>query len=244
MRRCKIKGSINKIESSGFVDGPGIRTVVFLNGCELRCKYCQNPETWKMGEYNYSPSLLYKKILRNKRYFERNNGGVTFSGGEPLLQSDFIIEVCKRLKKSNIHVAIDTAGVGYGDYSELLKYVDLVLLDIKHTDRYKYKDLTGHDMDDFLLFVKELNASGVDVWVRQVVIPKVTDTEKYIDSLVSFLKKIKNVKRVDFLPYHKMGDSKYIELGIDNPYKDKVAMDKVRCQKLYEKFISKYSIDK
>ena len=241
MRKCKIRGSINKIESSGFVDGPGIRTVVFLNGCKLRCKYCQNPETWQMREYNYTPSTLAKMILKNKNYFVRNNGGVTFSGGEPLLQSEFIIEVCKILKKEHIHVAIDTAGVGNGNYEEILKYVDLVLLDVKHTDVYKYRDLTGHEMADVRNFIKELNKSNIDVWIRQVVVPGITDTEKYIDSLVSYLKRIKNIKRVDFLPYHKLGDYKYVELGIDNPYKNKVAMDRVRCEKLYNKFIIKYN---
>lgn len=241
MKKYRVKGSVNKIESSGFVDGPGIRTVVFLNGCKLRCKYCQNPETWEMSKFNYSPSVLVKKILRNKAYFSRDNGGVTFSGGEPLLQSDFIIEVCKILKKNNIHVAIDTAGVGNGDYEEILKYIDLVLLDVKHTDVYKYKQLTGHEMNDVRDFIKALNKTDIDVWIRQVVVPGLTDTEKYIDSLVSYLKRIKNVKRVDFLPYHKLGDSKYIELGIENPYKNKVPMDRVRCQKLYDKFTSKYN---
>ena len=139
-----IKGSVDSIETFGLVDGPGIRTVVFLTGCKLRCKYCHNPEMWHLGKYNYTPSELAERILRNKNYFQRNNGGVTFSGGEPLLQSKFIIEVCKILKKENIHVALDTAGVGNGDYEEVLKYVDLVLLDIKHTNSIEYKELTGH----------------------------------------------------------------------------------------------------
>ena len=113
-----IMGSVNRIDTSGFVDGPGIRTVVFLNGCKLRCKYCHNPETWKMGKYNYTPLELCKKLIRNKNYYDSSNGGVTFSGGEPLLQSDFVIEVCKVLKDNNIHVAIDTAGVGNQNYDE------------------------------------------------------------------------------------------------------------------------------
>ena len=129
-----VKGSVDSIETFGLVDGPGIRTVVFLNGCRLRCKYCHNPEMWNFKDYNYTPIELANKIIKNKNYFVSNKGGVTFSGGEPLLQSDFIIEVVKRLKKERIHVAIDTAGVGLGKYEKLLKYVDLVLLDIKHTD--------------------------------------------------------------------------------------------------------------
>ena len=241
MKKYRIlRGSVNKIDTSGFVDGPGIRTVVFLNGCKLRCKYCQNPETWKMGKYNYTPNQLVKLILKNKNYYLRNNGGVTFSGGDPLVQIDFVTEVCKRLKKYNIHIALDTAGVGFGEYGELLKYVDLVLLDIKHTKGPSYKELTGHGISDSLEFIKQLNQSNVPVWIRQVVVPNLTDDSGYIDSLIKFLDKIKNVKRVDFLPYHKFGDSKYVELGIENPYKNKVAMDKIRCEKLYNKFIEKY----
>ncbi len=241
MKRSSIvRGSVNKIETSGFVDGPGIRTVVFLNGCKLRCKYCQNPETWKMGIYNYTPKKLVEKILRNKNYYRRNHGGVTFSGGEPLLQSKFLIEVCKRLKKENIHIAIDTAGVGIGNYREILKYVDLVLLDVKHISRRGYKNLTGHDIDDSLSFIEALNKSKVEVWIRQVIVPGITDNNKYLLGLAKFLKRIDNIKRVDFLPYHKFGDSKYVELGIENPFKSKVAMDKVRCEALYNKFMDIY----
>ena len=233
-------GSVNKIETSGFVDGPGIRTVVFLNGCMLRCRYCQNPETWKMLKCNYTVSSLVERILRNKNYYKRNNGGVTFSGGEPLLQAKFIVEVCKKLKKEKIHVALDTAGVGNGNYDEILKYVDLVLLDIKHIDREKYKYLTGHDMNDFLEFIDVLNRSNVSVWIRQVVVPEFTDSVEYVNGLVKFLKKIKNVKRVDFLPYHKFGDNKYVLLGIDNPFKDKISMDRQKCNDLYDIFMNKF----
>ena len=111
-----MKSSVNSIETFGLVDGPGIRTVIFLNGCKLRCLYCHNPETWKMGELNYTTDELVAKIIRNKPYFKRNNGGVTFSGGEPLLQIDFLIDICKKLKAENIHIALDTAGVGIGKY--------------------------------------------------------------------------------------------------------------------------------
>ena len=234
-----IKGSVNSIETFGLVDGPGIRTVVFLNGCKLRCKYCHNPEMWTMGDFNYTPSELASRILRNKNYF-RDNGGVTFSGGEPLLQSKFIIEVCKILKKEGIHIAIDTAGVGNGDYEEILSYVDLVLFDIKYTDKDGYKDLTGHDIDDSLVFINSLNKSKARVWIRQVIVPGLMDNDKYLDSLVIFIKKINNVDRVDFLPYHKLGSDKYITLGIDYPYKNMNEMDKKECDKLYKRFINKY----
>ena len=129
-----MQGCIDSIESMGLVDGPGIRTVIFLSGCKLRCKYCHNPEMWVKGKDNYSVDELVKKILRFKPYYG-NKGGVTFSGGEPLMQPDFLLEVCKRLKQEGIHIAIDTAGVGMGHYEELLSYVDLIILDIKHVTR-------------------------------------------------------------------------------------------------------------
>lgn len=235
-----IKGSVDSIETFGLVDGPGIRTIVFLSGCKLRCKYCHNPEMWKMGSFNYTPEELAKKIIRNKPYFQRNNGGVTFSGGEPLLQYKFIIEVAKILKKENIHITLDTSGVGNGNYEEILKYVDLVLLDIKHTDSQKYEELTGHSINDSLTFIEALNKSNKDVWIRQVIVPGLMDNDAYLDSLLETLKNIKNIKKVDFLPYHKLGDDKYNKLGITNPYKDLQEMDKEKCTKLYNSFMKKY----
>lgn len=235
-----IKGAVSSIETFGLVDGPGIRTVVFLNGCKLRCKYCHNPETWINGRENYTSKELAERILRNKNYFMRN-GGVTFSGGEPLLQSEFIISVCKILKKDNIHVALDTAGVGNGNYDKILEFVDLVLLDIKHTNKDSYKELTGMDIQESLKFRKALNKSGKKVWIRQVIVPGLMDNDDYLRSLVKEVKTIKNVERIDFLPFHKMGITKYEELGIDYPYKDVDAMDKEKCQELYKKFMNMYN---
>ena len=229
-----IKGSVYSIETFGLVDGPGIRTVVFLTGCKLRCKYCHNPEMLHLGKYNYTPSELAERILRNKNYFQRNNGGVTFSGGEPLLQSKFIIEVCKILKKENIHVALDTAGVGNGDYEEVLKYVDLVLLDIKHTNPIEYKELTGHSIEDSLEFIKVLNKSNTKVWIRQVIVPNITDSKEYIENLKNYLKKIKNIKKIELLPFHHLGFSKYKELNIPNPLLNTKEMDTETCKKLEE----------
>ncbi len=238
-----MKGYISSIESLGLVDGPGIRNVIFLGGCRLRCKYCQNPEMWSIAKPNISAEELATKIIRNKPYF-KNGGGVTFSGGEPLLQSKFLIEVCKILKKENIHIALDTAGVGTGNYDEILNYIDLVLLDIKHTTPKEYEELTGHSMNEFLEFIESLNKSNTLVWIRQVIVPGVHDSDNYLDSLVLFLKRINNIERIDFLPYHKLGDEKYINLKIDNPYKDKIAMDKDKCAKLYQEFILKYNNQK
>lgn len=238
-----IKGSVNKVETLGLVDGPGIRTVVFLSGCKLRCKYCHNPEMWKIQEPNYTPEELVKKIIRNKPYFESSNGGVTFSGGEPLLQSKFIIEVCKLLKKENIHIAIDTAGVGNGDYEEILSYIDLVLFDIKHVTKDGYQNLTGIDIDESQKFIEELNKSGKPVWIRQVIVPGIMDNDKYLSGLKEQLKQIKNIKKIDFLPYHTLGREKYKDLGIEYPYETLKAMDKEECQKLYQKFIKELNID-
>lgn len=233
-------GCVDSIESFGLVDGPGIRTVVFLSGCRLRCKYCHNPEMWKMEKLNYTAEDLAKKILRNKPYFRRNQGGVTFSGGEPLLQSEFLIEVCKILKKEGIHIALDTAGVGNGDYEELLSYIDLVLLDIKHVTREGYQEITGMEMDDSLKFIESLNKSGVPVWIRQVIVPGIMDHDSYLEKLSLVLRDIQNIERVEFLPYHTMGKEKYKKLGISYPYEDLEEMNPEKCQKLYQRFMEVY----
>ena len=232
-----IKGSVNKIETFGLVDGPGIRTVVFLSGCKLRCKYCHNPEMWKMKTPNYNPQELVTRIIKNKPYFESSNGGVTFSGGEPLLQSEFLIEVCKLLKKENIHIALDTSGVGNGNYEEILSYIDLVLLDIKHINEVGYKYLTGVDIDESQKFIEALNKSNKPVIIRQVIVPGIMDNDNYLYGLKQELKKIKNIEKIEFLPYHTLGKEKYKELGINYKFEDINAMDSEKCNKLYDKFM-------
>ncbi len=228
-----MKASINKIETLGLSDGPGIRTVIFFQKCNLRCKFCHNPETWIVKDNNYTIEELEKKILRSKPYFQ-NNGGVTFSGGEPLLHKEFIIELNKRLKKEKIHIALDTAGIGEGDYKELLKDIDLVLLDIKAITKEGFIDITQTDkFDIFMNFIKELNESNKDVWIRQVIIPNINDNNKYIEELVKFIKNnIKNVKKIELLPFHTMAFSKYKDLNIKNPYEKIEAMDKEKCKEL------------
>ena len=233
-----MRASIDSIETLSLVDGPGIRCVVFFNGCKLRCKYCHNPEMWTKKEENYTPKQLVNRILRCKPYFG-DNGGVTFSGGEPLLHSKFIIETAKLLKKENINIALDTAGVGNNDYDELLKYIDLVILDIKHTENNSYKDITGEDIKYVEEFINNLNKANKDVWIRQVIIPGITDNQEYLNILDLYLKKIKNIKKIEFLPYHKLGSEKYKVLNIPYPYKDTPEMDKDKCRKLYEDFINK-----
>lgn len=235
-------GSVDSIETFGLVDGPGIRTVVFLNGCSLRCKFCHNPEMWQVRDLNYTSDDIVKKVLRSKPYF-KNNGGVTFSGGEPLLQYEFLVETCKKLKKEDIHIAIDTAGIGKGDYKELLSTIDMVLLDVKHINAEGYKNITDREyLDKFFNFVEQLNESGKEVWIRQVIVPGIHDNTEYIYELSKFIKKyIKNVTRVDFLPYHKLGGEKYKTLKINNPYKEMPEMDKDRCNKLYNIFMEDFN---
>lgn len=236
-----MQASVNSIETFGLVDGPGIRTVIFLNGCMLRCLYCHNPETWHMGNKNYTVDELVAKILRNKPYFKRNNGGVTFSGGEPLLQIDFLLEICKKLKEEGIHIALDTAGVGVGKYEEILSLIDLVLLDIKHSNKDGYKKLTGMDISESEKFIEYLNKSGKPVWIRQVIVPGIMDNDKYLQELAVYLLKIKNIEKIEFLPFHHLGFSKYENLKLENPLKNVPEMNVENCQKLYERFMNIYN---
>lgn len=234
-----MRASVNSIETFGLVDGPGIRTVIFFNGCRLRCKYCHNPEMWNMSEGNYTVCELVEKMKRFKPYY-KDIGGVTYSGGEPLLQVDFLIELSKQLKKENINIVLDTAGCGIGKYDKILELVDLVILDIKHVDLNGYKELTGQEKTESLKFIEALNNSNKKVWIRQVIIPDVNDTEEYVKKLAVFLKDINNIEKIEFLPYHKMGSEKYEKLGILNQYKEKLEMDKEKCNKLYDEFINLY----
>lgn len=168
-----IEGYIHSIESMGLVDGPGIRTVVFFQGCRLRCRYCHNPDTWAMRsgkEQIFTPEQLVNKLLRFKPYFG-DNGGVTFSGGEPLLQKDFLCEVLLLCKHAGIHTCIDTAGCGCGGYEEILAHTDLVLLDIKHFSLDGYHSITGQSPQEFLQFLSAVQKAGTPLWIRHVVVP-------------------------------------------------------------------------
>ncbi len=239
-----IKGSVDSIESMGLVDGPGIRAVIFLTGCKLRCKYCHNPESWVKREDNYTSEDVLKKVLRFKPYFKRNSGGVTFSGGEPLLQVDFLIETCKLLKKENIHIALDTAGVGVGKYDEVLENIDLVIFDIKHVTSNGYKDLTGHDMNEIYDFLKIANKMKKKFWLRQVIVPGIMDNDEYLKQLEKFIKTnfiSSNIEKIEFLPYHTMGKSKYEQMGIEYPLGDLEEMNSDKCKDLYNKFMEMYN---
>lgn len=228
-------GSVSSIETFSTVDGPGIRTVVFLNGCRLRCIYCHNPEMWQMSKKNMTVNELVDRIVRNKDYFGEN-GGVTFSGGEPLLQQDFLIKVCKKLKKNGIHIALDTAGVGLGNYDKLLKYIDLIIFDVKHVNQDGYKKVTRIDTVESLNFIKVANQLNKDFWIRQVIVPGIMDNHEYLTDLKEYLKNIKNIKKIEFLPYHKLGSEKYEKLNLKYYCKDTPEMDKEACKELYKEF--------
>lgn len=238
-----MRASINSIESCGTVDGPGIRAVVFFNECHLRCKYCHNPEMWHRQGENYTEEELANKLKRYKPYFG-TTGGVTLSGGEPLLHQDFIIKLAKILKEDNIHIALDTAGYGIGNYEELLSYIDLIIFDIKDINEVRFKDLTGGNIQkvwEFLETAKKLNKK---FWIRQVVVPGIHDNENFLHLLNKYLKEhfiIENIERIEFLPYHKLGSEKYASLNIPNPYEELLPMDREKCEKLYQDFINIYN---
>jgi len=234
--------SIASIETFGTVDGPGIRTVVFFNECHLRCIYCHNPEMWCKQKDNITVDELLNKILHNKEYFG-NSGGVTFSGGEPLLHVDFLIDICKKLKDNNIHIALDTAGVGIGRYEELLKYIDLIIFDVKHTTKEGYKKVTRVETEESLKFLEIANKLNKKFWIRQVIVPSIMDNEEYLESLNKYIKtnfKIENIEKIEFLPYHKLGREKYIKLNIPYICENTKEMDKEDCNNLYKKFLEIY----
>lgn len=236
-------GRIHSIESMGLVDGPGIRTVVFFQGCRLRCAYCHNPDTWNLtGGTEITVEDLMKKIRRFKPYFQRSGGGVTFSGGDPLLQPDFLIALLQKCKEEGIHTAVDTAGVGVGKYDEILKYADLVILDIKHINNEGYKELTGQGNSEVYKFLKCLEDSGVKIWIRHVVVPGMTDSEPHMEKLADIIAKIKHVEKVELLSYHTLALSKYDKMDIPYRLKGIPAMDKALTEQLEKELLEK--IDK
>lgn len=220
-------GYIHSLESMGLVDGPGIRFVVFFQGCHLRCTFCHNPDTWELRQgTKYTPEELMAKIMRYKPYFERSGGGVTFSGGEPFIQYEFLLEMLRLCKENGIHTAIDTSGVGAPDCVEALELADLIMLDIKHIDRNGYREITGIEKTAFDNFVENLKIARPDVWLRAVIIPGINDNFDYIMDLWNVAKQIPRVSKIELLPYHTLGVNKYESLGIDYHLKDVPPMDK------------------
>lgn len=227
-------GYIHSIETLGLLDGPGIRFVVFLQGCLLRCLYCHNPDTWnlKIG-LKMTPEELLEKMKRYKPYF-KDDGGVTFSGGEPLVQSEFLLACLKLCKKEGIHTAIDTAGVGGTMNEEILKYVDLVIWDVKAFTPDSYQEMVGRKIDESLKFLDLCQMLEKPMWIRQVIVPGKNDTEEYVEALASFLKPLKHIEKIEFLPYELLGVHKYKELGIPYRLEGVSAMNHDRCEELYQ----------
>ena len=218
-----MEARIHSTESLGTVDGPGIRFVIFMQGCPLKCKYCHNRDTWDVnGGKVINVQRLMKRILHEEPYFRSSNGGVTVSGGEPLLQAQFLIELFTELKKHNIHTCLDTAGSLPISpvIEELLSLTDLVLLDIKHIDEQKCIELTGASNNHELEFAKYLSNHNIPVWIRQVIIPGYTDDKDYLIKTKKFIDSLSNVEKVEVLPYHDLGKFKWEKLGIDYPFKD------------------------
>lgn len=216
----KYYAKVHSTESFGTVDGPGIRFVIFLQGCHLQCKYCHNRDTWDMngGEYK-SVDEIVEKIKRYKNYIIPSGGGVTVTGGEPLLQVKFLIELFKKLKQDGIHTCIDTSGMVEltDDIKHVLRYTDLVLLDIKHIDEEKCKELVGFSNKKELKFARYLSDNNIKMWIRQVLVPGYTDDEVDLIKLRDFIKTLKTVERIQILPYHSMGKYKWKKLGLEYP---------------------------
>ena len=222
-----MNGFVHSTESFGTVDGPGVRFVVFLQGCPMRCQYCHNPDTWKMnaGSVRSAQSLI-QEYERNKAFYSK--GGITVTGGEALMQIDFLLELFRLAKEKNIHTCLDTSGVTYrpgaSSYNEkldaMMEVTDLVLLDIKHIDPEGHKILTGHDNANILAFAGYLEEKQIPVWIRHVLVPGITDDPALLTRLGAFLGTLSNIKALDVLPYHIMGISKYQQLGMAYPLKD------------------------
>lgn len=221
----------------GTLDGPGIRYVLFLQGCCFRCLFCHNPDTWSGKANSMSVDEIVKDVLKYKSFYENSGGGVTVSGGEPLLQIPFLIEFFKKLKEQGIHTTIDTCG--YIDITdnlkELIQYTDLFMLDIKHLDEETHKMLTGKDREKVQRFLDFISANNKSLWIRQVLVPDISMSDEYIDSLIDFLKQYK-VEKVELLPYHEMGKEKYEKLGIPYPLNCRVP-EKEEVSNIKNKFI-------
>ena len=235
-----MQGRLHSLESFGTVDGPGTRFVVFVQGCPMRCAYCHNPDTWEMnGGTLMEPSEIIEQYEKNRPFYA-NGGGLTVTGGEPLMQPDFLIELFTLAKERNIHTCIDSSGIAYNPNSEvfmakldkLMSLTDLVMLDIKHIDPAKHKELTQQPNENILKFAAYLNDKQVDMWIRHVVVPGITDDDKYLFDLGYFIGQFGNLKALDVLPYHTMGEKKYESLGMEYKLKGVPAMNQ---DKLLEK---------
>lgn len=222
-----MEGMIHSIETFGTVDGPGVRYVVFVKGCPMRCQYCHNPDTWEMagGDKRTVQDIMddyekYKPFLRG--------GGITVTGGEPLMQIDFLIELFEEAKRRDVHTCLDTSGIMFrrdnpdllAKYERLMEVTDLIMLDIKHIDPEEHKKLTGQPCDNIFDFLKFIDEKEKTIWIRHVIVPGITLIPEYLERLGTFIAQFTHVKALDVLPYHNMGKTKYEQMGIDYVLKD------------------------
>jgi pyruvate formate lyase activating enzyme len=225
-------GYYQSFESFALVDGPGVRSVLFLEGCPFRCLFCHNPDTWEFKHtHPITAQEAFDKMIRYKPYWkDREHGGITVSGGEPLAQLDFLIEFCKLAHNAGIHVTIDTSGATFSmnetflaKFDELLKNIDLIMLDIKCIDSEVHKKLTGKDNANVLDMFRYLDSKNFPIWIRHVLVPGITDNDELLIKTDAFIKSLHNVERVEILPYHTLGIHKYEILGLKYPLKGVVS---------------------
>lgn len=224
MSEEKILGRIHSTESLGSVDGPGVRFIIFLQGCRMRCQFCHNPDTWKMdGGVLKTADELLDEAMRYQAYWGAE-GGITVSGGEPLIQIEFLLDLFKKAKAQGIHTTLDTCGKPFtyeepffSQFKELLTYTDLILLDLKHINNKAHKELTQQSNTNILEMAQFLSEVGQPVWIRHVLIPGITDQDHYLKELRVFIDTLDNVEKVEVLPYHTMGVYKWTEMGLKYP---------------------------
>lgn len=234
-----VKGYVHSVESFGAADGPGVRYIIFLQGCNMRCRYCHNPDTWKCKDETakvYTADELLDKAVKCKPYW-KDNGGITVSGGEALVQIDFLLDLFKKAKERGINTCLDTSGNPFtreepffSKFEELMKYTDTILLDIKHIDPVEHKKLTGQPNENILDLARYLSDLGIPVWIRHVLVPGITDNDEYLKKTREFLDTLKNVERVDVLPFHTLGFFKWENLGLNNTLKDVASPTKDRIE--------------
>ncbi|EST90672.1 pyruvate formate-lyase-activating protein [Vagococcus lutrae] len=220
----QVVGRIHSTENFGTVDGPGVRFIIFTQGCQMRCQFCHNPDTWKIGGgREVTADEMIEEALKYRSYWGAE-GGITVSGGEPLLQLDFLLDLFKKAKKEGIHTTIDTCGKPFtrrepffSKFEELMQYTDLLLFDIKHIDSDGHRELTSHPNENILEMAQYLSDINQPVWIRHVLVPQRTDYDEYLIRLDAFIKTLNNVDKVEVLPYHTMGIYKWQELGLDYP---------------------------